>query len=143
MNPASNQALRIALVHERDSVIKQLQTELWREKAAHKRTRDEYESLKDADPHLNDYYVFQCPHCHMWEYMSKPERAFHTVISFKNGTCSSKNITVCSDCDRRGLGYSPWSRDLQNTYIVYKGNQLAAVLIQLAWARYKQGTWDY
>ena len=55
----------------------------------------------------------------------------------KNGTCSGKDVTVCSDCHRRRRGYSPWSVYLENTYVVYKGEQLAAVLIQLAWQRYK------
>lgn len=47
MNPASNQALRIAIVHERDSVIKQLQ-------ADNERLQNE---LANAKANLNNRYL--------------------------------------------------------------------------------------
>ena len=42
MDIAQFKALSAVLHHERDSTIEQLKAELQREKAAHKRTRDEY-----------------------------------------------------------------------------------------------------
>ena len=68
MDIASDQALRIALVHENSSVIKQLQAELRRVKAAHKRTRDEYESLQSLayDGRYDYVHLKQCAHCRKW-----------------------------------------------------------------------------
>ena len=146
MDIATDQALRIALVHENSSVIKQLQAELRREKAAHKRTHDEYESLQNVgDDGRRDYiHVLQCAHCRKWRTWGDYEYPLQTsVVHFKDGTCTSEKLTWCTECEQHKRE-SPWGwycienygHSGLSEYCDY-GKLLAAVLIQLAWKRYK------
>ena len=147
MNSAANQALRIALVHETTSVVKQLQAELRREKAAHKRTRDEYEDLKSAAPDWASYckyHMYQCAHCRKWSWTHESDWPEMTsVVHFKDGTCTSEELTWCTDCEQHKRE-SPWDSYCIEYYghsglreYCDNGKLLAAVLIQLAWKRYK------
>lgn len=142
MDNTEHAALRAVIVHETCDTIKQLQNELRREKQAHKRTRDEYESLKDCHLIATSRMIFQCDHCHKWTQQYEPERMHASVVRFHDSTCSSEEVVLCSDCDMQpGRCYSRWGFDCEERYDTklhnYDGEHLAAVLIQLAWRSYR------
>ena len=109
MDITEHAALRAVIVHETCDTIKQLQNELRREKQAHKRTRDEYESLKDCQEaiHRSDYMIFQCDHCHKWTLQYEPER-MHASAQLK--CCGSHVRGAGSRCGCRVNGRRPGAR---------------------------------
>ena len=143
MNTDAHAALRAALCHESVSTIKQLQNELKREKAAHKRTRDEYENLHEATFDLN-FLFLQCAGCRKWDCYDSTEYPYNTsVVSFKDGFPSTKELTWCRNCedDARQSPWEYYARELRDEcYLldnVPDGEHVAAALIQIAWYRYK------
>ena len=157
MNTDAHAALRAALCHETVSTIKQLQNELKREKAAHKRTRDEYEDLifqaaVRRCPFIAEYpetrprfHVFQCAGCRKWDWCHESEWPHHTsVVHFKDGFPSTEKLTWCPNCedDARQSPWEYYARELEmdnfyNLDNVPDGEHVAAALIQIAWYRYK------
>ena len=146
MNTDAHAALRAALCHESVSTIKQLQNELKREKAAHKRTRDEYEDLQNA-AQINLHrkcFLLKCDGCGRWMTNHESEWPHQTsVVHFKDGFPSTEELTWCRNC-RDDARQSPWedcARDLQmDIYMLHDfpdGEHVAAALIQIAWYRYK------
>ena len=151
MNSTTHAALRVALDHEALKTIKQLETKLERERMAHKRTQDEYEDLQEAafENLHRKCFLLKCNGCGTW--MTGHESNWpHTtsVVHFndarvggvKKRNAYSEMLTWCSECEdySRESGWNKYcvmwlSTDL-NGYI---GEDLSAILIQLAWRRFK------
>ena len=138
-------ALRQVINHERDDVIAGLQRELQEERAAHAQTQAEYDDLKETAPtwaHYCKFHLFQCAHCRAWDFCHESEWPQTTsMVYFKNGTCTSDELTWCTECNDDWACESPWDTECHDFFGFglheKDGEDLAAVLIQLAWKRYK------
>ena len=91
---------------------------------------------------LTEVGKYHCAHCRMWDFCHKSDWPHTTsMVYFKNGKCSSKELTWCADCSDNWTCESPWDTEchdfIGNGLHEYDGENLAAVLIQLAWKRYK------
>ena len=128
--------------------------DLARERAAHERTRAEYESLiaaiGNACAYRHGIQILQCAHCGCWTgyRAGGPCPQTGTVVHFETDasgqrTCRREVLAWCRDCDDK-TRCSPWANyDGWYGSLDHDGRDLAAALIQVAWRVHVHGElWD-